>query len=357
MKFFKKALVAFLSVVMVCLSASCSLFKAHNRAFDNVIVVIGDGMGENHILNAIDYFNLDIPVFVSDQKGYIGTNSLSGVTDSAAAGTALATGQRVINGNVAWYDGENIQQITEIAKDKGMKVGIVTTDTLNGATPAAFSAHAADRSDTLPILTAQVDSGIDLFLGKYSSGYLGEAFSSKGYTLAANKDDLQEAKNSKKLVGVFEDVGSNYIDGRAHSTSVQLKEMAKFAVEYLENKKGFFLMIEGAYIDKYSHSNDFHSAMSEVRSLFDTIEFLYEYASDGKTAIFITADHETGGLQRMKPEEDVTGLYTSENHTGAPVPLFVKNYMLNIEKFGYTATQTPENTIVFEACKAIIQGK
>ena len=253
MKFLQKALVVFLSVVMVWLSASCSLFKAHNRAFDNIIVVIGDGMGENHILNAIDYFNLDIPVFISDKKGYIGTNSLSGVTDSAAGGTALATGRKVINGNVAWYDGEGIEQITEIAKAEGMKTGIVTTDILSGATPAAFSAHANNRSNTFSIITTQAESDIDLFLGRYSSSYFGDEFASKGYMFVDKKDDLQNAKNSKKVMGMFEDVASSYIYERERSKSVQLKEMAEFAVEYLENKKGFFLMIEGAYIDKYSH--------------------------------------------------------------------------------------------------------
>jgi alkaline phosphatase len=98
--------------------------------------------------------------------------------------------------------------------------------------------------------------------------------------------------------------------------------------------------------------------MCEVRSLIDTIEYLYEYASDGKTAIFITADHETGGLQRGMNMDDMNNwLYTSTDHTPVPVPLFVKNYAYNAQNFGYAEGETPENTVVFDACKAIINGK
>ena len=97
------------------------------REFQNVIVVIGDGMGENHILNAIDYFDLETPSFMADQKGYIVTNSLSGTTDSAASGTALATGTKVLNGNIAQYAGEDLKRITDIAKAAKMKTGVITS--------------------------------------------------------------------------------------------------------------------------------------------------------------------------------------------------------------------------------------
>ena len=115
-------------------------------------------------------------------------------------------------------------------------------------------------------------------------------------------------------------------------------------------------MVEGAYIDKHSHSNSFEQAMAEMRSLIDTMEYLYDYASDGKTAIFFTADHETGGLQRLTDEtENYYSLYTSTGHTSTNVPLFVKNYAFDAQNFGYEAGETPQNTVVFEACKSIIQ--
>jgi alkaline phosphatase len=114
---------------------------APKREFKNIILVIGDGMGENHILNTIEYFDLETPAFMADQAGYIGTTSKNGVTDSAAAGTALATGNKVENGELALHKNKELEQITTIAQKAKMKTGVITTDTLDGATPAAFTAQ------------------------------------------------------------------------------------------------------------------------------------------------------------------------------------------------------------------------
>lgn len=337
-------------------SSSSRLVLSGNRDFKNIIVVIGDGMGENHILNAIDYFDLDVPVFLEDQHGYISTRSANSVvTDSAAGATALATGQKVNNGNVATLNGERLTQITTLAREAGMKTGVITTDVLSGATPAGFTAFAGNRNAVTSIIQTQAESQVDLLMGKYDSAYVNaqSLFEENGYTVAASETELLEGKDSDKLVGLLPEIGSEYISG--NDEDYQLKEMAQFAVEYLENRDGFFLMIEGAYIDKYSHSNAFDSAMCEVRSLIDTIEYLYEYAADGKTAIFITADHETGGLQRAASKEELNNdLYTKGDHTRADVPLYVKNYPFDPTQFDCEEGQTPENTVVFQACRSIL---
>lgn len=362
----KKLCSFLLSVSMTCALIPCfsSCGEKNNTnendlgTIKNVIVVIGDGMGENHIWNAIDYFDLENPAFINDQIGYIGTNSLSGTTDSAAGGTALATGVKVPNGNVAQLSGEDLEQITSIAQAAGMKTGIITTDTLDGATPASFSAHANNRGAIAHITNTQATSGIDLMMGRYSSEYTNRSslFTDQGYTILTDEADLEGAKDAEKLIGLFPHVNSEYILGS--KDHFQLSQMTEFAIDYLENDNGFFLMIEGAYIDKYSHSNRLYEAMSETRSLFDTIDYLYEYAADGETAIFITADHETGGLQRNQNNAEPTNaLYTCGDHTPVPVPLYVKNYPLHIANFGYDEDDTPENTIVFEACKSIITNK
>lgn len=355
-----KKIVSWILAVCTTLSlgAGVTACGEKEREFKNIILVIGDGMGENHILNAIDYFDLETPAFMADQVGYIGTNSLDGVTDSAAGGTALATGKKVHNSNLAQLDEVDLQQITTIAQKAKMKTGVVTTDTLDGATPAAFTAHSPLRTYTNKIMETQSLSGVNLLMGRWSSDYTNRSytFEEEGYTFAINKEQLSEKKNENKLMGLFTNVDSEYISGREND--FQLKEMTKFAVEYLENDGGFFLMVEGAYIDKYSHNNEVGKALSETRSLIDTISFLYEYAADGETAIFITADHETGGLQRANSKEEINNaLYTSTNHTATPVPIFVKNYVWKPEKFGYQVGATPENTMVFDACKAIIKGK
>ena len=349
----------FAAILTVALALSCCVGCQPKidlgRDFKNVIVVIGDGMGENHILNAIDYFSLSTPAFLADQKGYIITDSLDGLTDSAAGGTALATGVKVHNGNVAQLDGVDLKQITDYAKEAGMKTGVITTDSLNGATPAAFSANSSGRNDATGIMFSQVDSGMNLLLGREDATYSNRAswFPSQGWAFARNDSQLSDKKTSEKLMGSLRGLTSQYIPG--NEEAYQLKDMAKFAVEYLENDYGFFLMIEGAYIDKYSHNNEYHNAMSEMRSLIDTIEYLYQYASDGETAIFITADHETGGLQRESDKTKMSNsLYTTGGHTAANVPLFVKNYNFDATNFGYVIGDIPQNTVVFEACKSII---
>ena len=331
---------------------------APKREFKNIILVIGDGMGENHILNTIEYFDLETPAFMADQAGYIGTTSKNGVTDSAAAGTALATGNKVENGELALHKNKELEQITTIAQKAKMKTGVITTDTLDGATPASFTAHSPTRSFTNKIMETQAESGVNLLLGRSSSSYTlnEEVFTEKGYTIVEDEEELVEAKGAKKLVGLLDDIDSEYLSG--NELNFQLKDMTRFAIEYLENKNGFFLMIEGAYIDKHSHNNDLDGALCEARSLFDTISYLYEYVADGETALFITADHETGSLAKANSKEELTNaLYGTGNHSLTPVPIFVKNYTWKPENFGYEVGATPENTMVFEACKAIIKGE
>lgn len=354
-----KKIISFVLGVCMTLSVGAGLTgcdkQEKEREFKNVILVIGDGMGENHILNTITYFDMENPSFMADQKGYIGTNSLSGTTDSAAGGTALATGNKVQNGEIAQLSGEKLEQITTIAQNASMKTGVITTDTLDGATPASFSAHASSRNFTNQIINTQASSNVDLMMGRWSSDYTNRSyvFEEKGYTIAENEEELLAAKDSQKLIGLMGNINSQYLPGCEEH--YQLKEMTQFAIEYLENEKGFFLMIEGAYIDKHSHNNDLYKMMCEMRSLIDTIDYLYEYAADGETAIFITADHETGSLMKGNNKDEMENfLYGSKDHSATPVPIFVKNYVWKPENFGYSVGATPENTMVFEACKAII---
>ena len=315
----------------------------------NVILVIGDGMGENHIENTVTYFNLARPAFLADQKGYIGTYSKSLVTDSAAAGTALSTGTKVKNRRIAQRNDQvNLTSISELALQAGKKVGVLTTDTLDGATPAAFSAHANDRADSAEIATSQAKSGIHLFMGQTGATHTehAETFLENGYSFAYSAEELTTYSDSEKLIATIPDVRSQYIEGA--ESAFQLKDMAAFALEFLDNENGYFLMIEGAYIDKYSHSNDVVSAVCETRSLFDTVDFLYETVGED-TAILVTADHETGRLKKAASADEISNaLYVTDKHSLINVPLFVKN-------FSYTYSGTPQNTAVFEVCKFLLK--
>ena len=134
---------------------------------NKIILFIGDGMGENHIEIAQTYLDKTLCFEGFQYKGHVTTDSkaILSPTDSAAAATALATGQKVKNGAVAKQNSNNIKSITEYAKEKNLGVGIVTTDSLDGATPACFSAHANNRGDSEDIIESQLTSNIDIFLG------------------------------------------------------------------------------------------------------------------------------------------------------------------------------------------------
>jgi len=343
------------SSVFLLGSASCALFEVDSNSVKNVILVIGDGMGNNHLENALTYFDLEDPVFMQDKIGDVFTYSANAsVTDSAAAATAMSTGQKVNNSSIAYsVEGKKLTSISTLAKNAGKKVGIVTTDTLDGATPAAFSSHALTRTESETIARGQAQSDIDLFIGQSSSAYVTtytQFFTQNGYDVT-NGAGLPNAETfkSEKYVGLITGVRSAYND--EFTAHYQLKDMAAFAVDYLEkeNENGYFLMIEGAYIDKCSHSNQLIPALCEARSLFDTLTYLYERVGDD-TAILFTADHETGGLRKETKKDKFTdNLYSSTNHTNALVPLFAKNVTLSETKDLY------ENTEIFELCKKMLK--
>ncbi len=353
----------FLSIILAVLTLLSTIIintgcdacdKAPQEENKNVILFIGDGMGENHVLNAITYFELDNPAFIADKKYYSMTNSLSGTTDSAAGATALSTGQKVYNSYVAkTHMGKNITSISELAKKAGKKVGIVTTDNLYGATPAGFSAHANERTETDIIINSQSTSNVDLFIGKTDAddNYCttnADIFTAKGYQLASSYDEMLSAQNADKLLATLPKMYSKY--GAGANGHIQLDDLVSFAVEFLENDNGFFLMVEGAYIDKFSHSNDIVNALAETRSFFDAISIGYAYAdANTNTTVIITADHETGALALAQDKSSIQNLlYSSTGHSSANVPIYIKN-------FEYFSTDNAiENTEIFTICKSAL---
>ena len=255
----------------------------------NFILLIGDGMGENHT-KLFDYYenNYDysdgedffygymLPYF-----GYSMTNSLSGVTDSAAGGTALSTGYKTLNEYVGVdKDGNILQSITELFGSMGKKTAVMSTEGETGATPATFSAHEDSRGSSSAIRADQVAL--------------------------------------KQQYGTVIDCGMyNYY------TASQLKSLDRHINDTLSkvtNAEGFFLMYEEAHIDKHSHNNDIEMAFKSVVRFNQAIGRFMEFAFyNPDTMVIITADHETGGLT---PRDDGTIGYTSEEHTGVNVPVF-----------------------------------
>ncbi len=319
-----------------------------------LIYIIGDGMGFNHIENAKLYEGITEFPFEQYYVGEVTTHSAnSDVTDSAAAATALATGVKTKNGYVG-VDAQKqaLENLMEISKEYGKKTGIVTTDTLDGGTPAGFSAHAENRSYTDQIILNQQTGVMDLLLGRFSWDYLDsiQGFEDNGFLYADTMKSLYDLPESDKVVGNMS--MSIKPTEENPSTKLALKSMVEYALDFLhkDSEEGFTLMIEGAYIDKYSHSNNVLDMIEEVIDLSDAVEYVLDWASKhDNTYVIFTADHETGGLQKATSKEEISNeLYTHTNHTASNVPL----YLYNVE----TSLTAIDNTDVFQMARQIVVG-
>lgn len=324
-----------------------------NALTPKVVLFIGDGMGPNHVYNTELYTGEAMYFSSFATKTLVDTNSLSGMTDSSAAASAMATGQRIYNGKVA-IDGSKkpLTSITELAKRDKYGAGVVTSDEITGATPAGFTAHALSRNNSAEILISQMVSPIDLLIGagSYSDVYKPK-FEEKGWNWVFTKDAL--TTENKRFVATFNVVNPE----NGTNEEPTLTELASYAIDYMEANypTGYFLMIEGAKIDKASHSNDIATMMKNQVDFSNAVKAVDEklQSKEGGYSILVTADHETGGLQKANAKEEITNdLYTSTGHTPTNVPLYFKS----------TLTNTPTilnqelilNTDIFTLCKELL---
>ena len=297
-----------------------------NDNIKNIIYLIGDGMGFNHLekakLERETTLVMDSFEFIGQSMTRSFTNA---VTDSAAGGTALATGTRTYNGAIGVYplDGtatfSQPKNLTELCMEEGMMTGVITTDETSGATPASFSAHSSDRGNTEDITNDQLTSGIDLIWGTANGVATKSAAEANGFTYVTTDDEMMALEEGSRSFAQF--TNDLWTLEPSDENTPNLEQMAVKAVDLLDDTdEGFFLMIEGAHIDKHSHSNEDEN-MTEALIEFDrTIAAMLEYAEeDGETLVVITADHETGGITLKNGEYE----FTSGSHSAANVPVLV----------------------------------
>lgn len=316
-----------LSLVMSGMSGLTSRPEGNREQAWNVIFMIGDGMGENHLEWAKQLTGKELAMETMTYRGQSETASASAsVTDSAAGGTALACGVRTINGYIGVYNVSPLktmgypQNLTELAISLHKMTGIVTTDSTAGATPAAFSAHSSSRSNTEDITNQQVASGINLIWGK-TSGYASrEAVEKAGKVYIDNYTDLKALTPDDMSFAQF---GSDmWAESVITGDTPTLSQMTSAAIDLLKGaENGFFLMVEGAHIDKHSHSNRENDMASALIEFDGAIQIALDFAKEnGNTLVIVTADHETGAI---KLNSDGTYSYTQTSHSGANVPLLV----------------------------------
>ena len=327
MKHHTKKIIAVLMTLLLTVSVLGVLGSAQETAqIKNIIYLIGDGMGPNHLAaykhyKGISQLNMEkFPI-----AGYQNTRSFGGLqTDSAAGGTALACGIRTWINAVGVYPTDPTALTTypmnlcELAEEKGMKSGIVVTKSSDDATPAVFSAHTSDRGNSEDINAQQLAGSIDVLMGA-STGYIDKAAAeAKGFAYAATRDEMN-AVNSGKLIGQY--VSADVKKGLGEGSAPSLRAMAEKAVSLLENDNGFFLMIEGSTIDSFSHSNEMEGMLDAFQGFEDAVDYALNYAKNNNdTMVVITADHETGGITWDEAKKDF--IFTTGGHTNADVPVF-----------------------------------
>lgn len=291
----------------------------------NVIFLIGDGMGYNHLEKTKLERSVSLTMDTFSIQGSSRTRSITNkVTDSAAGGTALACGVRTYNGAIGVYLLDPLDvfshpmSITEICRDNGMLTGVITTDETSGATPSAFSAHTTERNDAEDITADQMISDIDIIWGAENGVATKEEATKNGYQYVTTYNEMMALEEGSKSFAQF----TNELWGteQADKNTPTLSQMTEKAIDLLDDtNEGFFLMVEGAHIDKHSHSNESEN-MTEATVEFDkSIKIALDYAkNDGNTLVIVTADHETGAITLNDKGEYE---FTSGSHSEADVPL------------------------------------
>ena len=293
--------------------------EAESRA-KYVFLFIGDGMGVAQ-RNAAEIYLAGLRESAGDTRareaqmamntlpvnGLIKTGGLSGVPDSAAAGTALATGRKVKNNAVAMNPdtGEKYQSIAKIAHGMGMKVGIVTSTFMQDATPAVFYGHSARRSDRYDLGLQLADSGFEYFGGGDFSQPNGRDGKSRSlYDVAASKGysvikDLGENPSSEKVIAIHPKTSGGYMPWVMDNPSgPTLADFVDYGIKRLDGPDGFFMMIEGGKIDLACHANDTAATIHEIFAMDEAVARALDFMRNRPepTLIVVASDHETGGM-------------------------------------------------------------
>jgi alkaline phosphatase len=305
-----------------------------------VIVLIGDGMGPGQIAAASLYRHGARNALAMQQlasSGQLRTGSPSGITDSAAAATVMATGVYTYNGSVGLdRQGAPVENLVERAAHRGWSTGVVTTTALPHATPAGFTAHVSSRGLMTEIAEQMVrNAHPDVMLGGgalYFTSALDSELAAAGYTRVTTGAELAAAVEigAPRLFGVFAGDHLALVAGRAPGTTEPtLAQMTAAALTTLDrDPHGFLLVVEGGRIDHGGHANSLTDVVAETLGFDDAVAYAAAWSRGrGNVTVMVTADHETGGLEVL--EDRPAGQYPPVswrwgNHTNTRVAIFAE---------------------------------
>lgn len=292
----------------------------------NIILMIGDGMGENIIKNAEIVKGSPYATSYMPYSCYVGTDSLSGTTDSAAASTAISCGVKTLNKYIGMDKDENpVETIIEFAKAKEMKAGLVATQIIAHATPAGMIAHVNYRDLFNNITKQMINAEVDVMFGggrEYTDTEKMQArIKAADYTYIETPEEISSLEKGNKAIGSFA-----YFD-MTSNVNPSLTTMTSKALELLDGEEGFFLMVEASHIDIFEAQEDMESTMIEMQAFDKCIDYTLKWAEEHPgTLVIVTADHETGGVivpESGLPEDVNNECFTSEGeHTSTDVKLF-----------------------------------
>lgn len=305
----------------------------------NIILLIGDGMGLAQISSRF-YFEESEPNFVRFKDiGLIETSASSHkITDSAASATAYSCGVKTYNGAIGVNkDTLALPTILELLEPRGALTGVISTSSIQHATPASFYAHTASRQFYEEIARQLVYSPVDFFAGggldffnkrTDKLNYL-DSLSGQGFVIDTNSLANKQALDINKKYGYLlaGDAMPKMQDGRGDF----LSDATLQGIKYLsQSEKGFFLMVEGSQIDWGGHANDANYIIEEVKDFDKVIGHALDFAKkDKNTLVLVTADHETGGfalspaeVRRQANYDIIKPTFSTGGHTSTLIPVF-----------------------------------
>ncbi|WP_291855693.1 alkaline phosphatase [Marinilabilia sp.] len=298
----------------------------------NIILMIADGMGTTQLFAAYTANGGALNITNLPYSGFSTTQSADNyITDSAAGGTALSSGQRTYNGAIAVdMDRKPITTILEIAERNGKATGLVSSSAITHATPASFIAHNISRNNYEEIAADFLKTDIDIFIGG------GKSFFEERKDGRNLLDELRE-KNYLVLDSIRQAPGISkapmaILTAQKHNPAYPergnlVQEGTEKAIKVLsQQEKGYFLMVEGSQVDWGGHENNTAYIIKEMLDFDKAVGKALELAAvDGETLIIVTADHETGGMSIESGDFEkgkIRAMYTTTNHTGIMVPVF-----------------------------------
>ncbi len=303
----------------------------------NIIYLIGDGMGLASV-SMMQYESEEGEVIfnqadnVALQRTYSMDNR---VTDSAASGTALSTGTKTNNTYLGVdANGGVLENLMEVAHNRGKSTGLVVTTVIQHATPGAFYAHVPNRHEYVEISKQLVDSNIDVAIGGgmcfyeelYGKKGVAKELQKRGITLVESLDALAAMNGDGRLLALVADkeVGADSGDYLANATREALRLLES-------DEDGFVLMVEGSLIDGMGHGNNAPAQQVEMRGFMSAIEVAVEYANGHPgTLVVVTSDHETGGLSIVSSDADfnlaeqgIEYRWSTGGHSATMVPIYL----------------------------------